>query len=88
MPKLRDPKGYSEKVPPEVPGGQQKRWIGKTRAAASLCFNFFSPNEHSKATKPRQKHTFHLHSDLTPQLCTCCSHLHSKGKLTSARKTS
>lgn len=56
-------------------GGQQKRWTGRNRAAASVLLNFFfSSNEHGKATKPPQKH-----------ICTCCSHLNSQDKLTSAR---
>lgn len=57
----------------------------KLSSSIIIFLNFSFPNEHGKATKPPQKHTFHLHSDPTPQLCTCCSHLHSKDKLTSAR---
>lgn len=91
VPKLEGPQGLQwEGAIRGARGAAEERWIGKNRAAASLlflgCFFFFFPtNEHGKATKPPQKHTFYLHSDPTPQLCTCCSHLHSKDKLTSAR---
>lgn len=67
-------------------GGSRKDGQAKTEQQHQYFLNlFFPPNKHGKATKPPQKHTFHLHSDPTPQLCTCCSHLHSKVKFTLAR---
>lgn len=69
-----------------MPGGAAEEMDRQKQSSSIITFKIsFFPKEHGKATKPPQKHIFHLHSDPTPQLCTCCSHLHSKDKLTSAR---
>lgn len=75
VPNLRDPTGYTEKVPSEVPGGQQKRWTGKTRAAASLLFNFFSQmstaKQQSLLKNTPSTSTLTPHHSSVPVAATC-----------------